>query len=95
MFNIDSYKTHVSKIKRTISEDVFSIVCNNIDGNSSNFDSLAVDLSQYSEQFSILAVAETNFNETDKNLYPIKGGGTMGTSQSIIQKSLIKAKGVV
>ena len=63
MFNIDSYKTHVSEMKYTISED----------GNSSNFDSLAVDLSQYSEQFSILAVAETNVNEADKNLYPING----------------------
>ena len=50
-----------------------AIVFNNIDGNSSNFDSLAVDLSQYTEQFSILAVAETNVNETDKNLYPING----------------------
>ena len=73
MFNIDSYKTHVSEMKCTISEDVFSIVFNNIDGNSSNFDSLAVDLPQYSEQFSILAVAETNVNEADKNLYPING----------------------
>jgi len=51
----------------------FSMFFNNIDGNLTNFDSLAVELSKYSLAFSAIAVCETNINSTQKGLYDMKG----------------------
>ena len=50
-----------------------SIVFNNIDGNFSNFDSFVADISQYKTEFSFIAIAETNLNEENKDLYQISG----------------------
>ena len=38
-----------------------------------NFDSLTVDLAQYTEQFSIIELAETNIDETNKSSFDIPG----------------------
>ena len=38
-----------------------------------NFDSLTVDLAQYTEQFPIIALAETNIDETNKSSFDIPG----------------------
>lgn len=48
-----------------------SIIFNNIDGNASNFDSFVADISQYSGNFSIIAIAETNIDKIHKNLYQV------------------------
>ena len=61
-------KNSISKTKST-----FSILCNNIDGNASNFDSLLADISQYDIKFTAIAIAETNCNEESKGLYNIPG----------------------
>ena len=53
--------------------DTFSLVFNNIDGNSTNFDSFISDLSQYKAKFSAIAIAETNINEEHQQLYKIAG----------------------
>ena len=49
----------------------FSIAFNNIDGNASNFDSFLSEISQYNHQFSIIAIAETNIDEENGDLYKI------------------------
>ena len=50
-----------------------SLLFNNIDGNSSNFDSFVADISQYCHKFSLIGIAETNINPIHKNLYTIPG----------------------
>ena len=49
----------------------FSILFNNIDGNASNFDSFLSEISQYKLPFSIIAIAETNIDEENSDLYKI------------------------
>ena len=51
--------------------NIISVLFNNIDGNASNFDAFASDISQYKHVFSVIAIAETNVNECDKNLYSL------------------------
>ena len=63
----------ISEQKSNCKESIFSIVFNNLDGNLTNFDSLTVDLAQYTEQFSIIALAETNIDETNKSSFDIPG----------------------
>ena len=42
-----------------------------IDGNKSNFDTLAIDIQRYDFEFSIIALAETNEGPEMKNLYKL------------------------
>jgi len=49
----------------------FSTFFYNIDGNKSNFDSLAAELSQFKSKFSIIGLAETNTNPDHSELYPL------------------------
>ena len=51
----------------------FSSYFINIDGNGSNFDSLLVELDQFTHKFSVIALAETNTDQALKDLYPIPG----------------------
>ena len=44
----------------------------NIDGNKSNFDTLAIELKCYEFEFSIIALAETNEGSEIKDLYQEK-----------------------
>ena len=50
-----------------------SILFNNIDGNSSNFDKFISDISQYCHEFSFIGIAETNVDPCHKDLYTISG----------------------
>ena len=43
----------------------------NIDGNKSNFDTLAIELKRYEFEFSIIALAETNKGSEIKDLYQL------------------------
>ena len=50
----------------------FSCLCNNIDGNASNFDHFtSVILAQMKNYFSVIALTETNIDICHKNLYHI------------------------
>ena len=50
-----------------------SVFCNNIDGMAQNFDPLYAQISVLKNKFDILALAETNLYEPQKNLYKIPG----------------------
>ena len=65
---------HVSKkLRSQHGRSLMSFIFNNIDGNASNFDHFMVDLSQYKERFTVIALAETNTKAEHKDLYKIKG----------------------
>ena len=50
----------------------FSCLCNNIDGNASNFDQFASEiLGQLKNCFSVIALTETNINIIHKDLYQL------------------------
>ena len=54
------------------SNNVISTIFNNIDGNASNFDAFLVEvLNLHNTTFSIIAIAETNVDESSKDLYNI------------------------
>ena len=53
--------------------DNSSILFQNIDGNKSNFDPLALELKRYSNKFSIIALAETNIDPELSSLYQLTG----------------------
>ena len=51
----------------------FNIFFNNIDGNVTNFDSLAVELKKFKSKLSVIALCETNICESQKTLYNLVG----------------------
>lgn len=51
--------------------DRFSTLFLNLDGNKSNFDMLAVDIRRLKYNFSVIGLAETNTDPSNKNLYPL------------------------
>ena len=53
--------------------DNSSILFQNIDGNKSNFDQLAIELNRYNNKFSIIGLAETNVGPELSSLYQIAG----------------------
>ena len=53
--------------------DHSSILFQNIDGNKSNFDTLALETRRYNEKFTIIALAETNENPDSSSLYQLTG----------------------
>ena len=48
-----------------------SMLFQNIDGNKSNFDTLAIELKRYEFQFSIIALAETNVGPNMSAMFEI------------------------
>ena len=52
-----------------IPNNLFSSLFLNIDGNYSNFDSLVVELERYDHKYSVIGLAETNTDPSNKNLY--------------------------
>ena len=50
-----------------------SVLFNNIDGNASNFDCFAAELSTYQHSFSVVGIAETNVESGHKDLYRLPG----------------------
>ena len=53
--------------------DYSSIFFQNIDGNKSNFDTLAVETNRYNTNFSVIALAETNVSPELSSLYQLTG----------------------
>ena len=54
-----------------VSKDSFSTYFLNIDGNATNFDNFAVQMSTFQHKFSIIGLAETNTNPENKDLFPL------------------------
>lgn len=66
---------NLSQLNKTTNEykDALSIFYNNIDGVTSNFDDLCSELGIMQEKFSIITLAETNLDATNKDLFRING----------------------
>lgn len=70
--NCSSKSTNeVNELHSTISEKTFSSYFLNIDGNASNFDELAVEISMFNFQFSVIGIAETNTAPELSSLYQL------------------------
>ena len=65
---LKNYKNYFSKSLASIASDVkadFSTLFYNIDGNKSNYDKFATELSPTSVTFSVIGLAETNVSKTE------------------------------
>ena len=66
----------------------------NIDGNASNFDNFAVELSCIDHKFSVIGLAETNTNPENGTLYQLNGYSSCYQSRYFCQKkNQFKGKG--
>ena len=72
---LENCSSHSVKELNKIQKENFplkkSMVFQNIDGNKSNFDTLAIELKRFEFEFSIIALAETNEGPEMKNLYQL------------------------
>ncbi len=67
-------KQTLNKIDKLASEkslDSFSTYFQNLDGNESNFDNFACSLAASDYKFSVIGIAETNVNPSEKELYKL------------------------
>ena len=65
---------NLSKSINTANKNQFSCLCNNFDGNATNFDKFESEiLSQYKNVFSVIAITETNVDAYHKDLYQLSG----------------------
>ena len=75
---LENCKTHTAShlnsniLPSDIQKDFLSTFFLNIDGNSTNFDSLAVQLSNFKHKFSIIGLAETNTDPVNSCLFQLK-----------------------
>ena len=63
--------TQLNSFTQDLNEDIFSSYFLNIDGNSTNFDQAAFELSQIDHPFSVIGFAETNTSPSSSHLYQI------------------------
>ena len=68
-YNANEFNTTFSNDMK----DNCSVLFQNIDGNKSNFDSLALETRRYISKFSIIALAETNIGPECSDLYQLSG----------------------
>ena len=70
--NCKSYSVkQISKLHKEKYSLNNSMLFQNIDGNKSNFDSLAIELQRYEFEFSIIALAETNIGPEMRDMYQL------------------------
>ena len=62
-----------SNILPESTKDTFSTCFLNIDGNSTNFDSFAIQMSSINHKFSVIGLAETNTDPENGNTYQLNG----------------------
>ena len=67
-------------------QNKFSSIFLNIDGNKTNFDSFAATLNTINHKFSVVALAETNIESSNKDLY------SLGDDYSSVYQSKIEGK---
>ena len=60
-----------------------SIMFQNIDGNKSNFDGLAIETRRYNTKFTIIALAETNVSSDLSSLYQLTGYNSFYQNSSV------------
>ena len=81
----------ISKVEqeKNPNKQIFSTYFLNIDGNKTNFNQLTAELKSIQHKFSVIALAETNVDDTQKELY------TLGDDYTPVYQSKIdgKAKG--
>ena len=68
---INQLNSHTNALSKT-KTDTFSAYFLNIDGNSTNFDNFAVQLSAMKHDFSVIGLAETNTDSENKDLYQLQ-----------------------
>ena len=68
-FNISQLN---SSILSSIQKNFLSTLFLNIDGNATNFDSFAAQISQFKHNFSVIGLAETNTDTANSCLFPLK-----------------------
>ena len=69
LHTIPDLNTYIQSYYTEIESNNFSTMFLNIDGNKSNFDSFAADIEDIDHKFSIIGLAETNIEPTNKDLY--------------------------
>ena len=85
---VNDFNANLRKTFKNNTTPPFSIFFNNLDGNATNFDSIAVELKKYDHKFSTIALCETNIDSSHKSLYNLEG------YESIYQSKLSnKSKG--
>ena len=57
--------------RNNLTENNFSTLFQNIDGNRANFDNFAVKLEELQHRFSVIGLAETNVDPNNKDLYAL------------------------
>ena len=57
--------------RNNLTENNFSVLFQNIDGNRSNFDNFAVKINMLQHGFSVIGLAETNIDPNNKDLYAL------------------------
>ena len=72
-YDTTTLKHLFANLKSKSDSNIISVLFNNIDGNASNFDTFIADISQYNENFGVFALAETNIDEVNKDLYRVNG----------------------
>ena len=70
---VSDFNTTIGKTFKNDETSPFSIFFNNLNGNATNFDSIAVELTKYDHKFSTIALCETNIDSTHKSLYNLQG----------------------
>ena len=78
-----------SKIEKEQSSlnKIFSTYFLNIDGNFTNFDHLSAEISMFHHKFSVVALAETNTDESNKDIYKLSDDYTPAYSSKMKHKS--------
>lgn len=71
-----------AKIKEPENASLFSSYFLNVDGNASNFDELSIELKQLEHQYSVLGLAETNIDQSHKDLYQLQNYKSFYQSKS-------------
>ena len=70
-YNKIEFNNMISEIQVPENTSLFSSYFLNIDGNTSNFDELMLELNQTKEKFSVIGLAETNTDSCNKDLYQL------------------------
>ena len=70
-YNIEGFKSLLKGNGSNETSDRISFICNNIDGNATNFDVFTSIISLHSHNFSVIGLTETNIDSIHKDLYNI------------------------
>ena len=70
---INDVNNSLSNQEIPLRNETFSVMFQNIDGNKTNFDNFAINIEkQLVHKFSVIGLAETNIDSSNKDLYPLQ-----------------------